>query len=89
MVVSEVDMDQSEWTMHQTLAWMCWRNEQAVRAFAGERETVVALWKQALDGRYPIRLRAPRFMAPAEAERQLSEAVRSGKLTAYVRPVPH
>ena len=72
-----------ELTAFQVLARICWRTDEAVRMFSGRNAET--LWNNALAGNYPFGLGDPK-VAPAEAERQVTEAMRSGALSYRVGP---
>jgi hypothetical protein len=77
-------------TIHETLAWICWRSKRAVKAFSGEMGAF--RWQDALEGRYPPGLRAPK-VKPREAQDMLLKKLQSGELPAYAnispRPAQH
>lgn len=67
----------------QCLAWMCWRTVEAVTFFGGA--DCEALWHRVRGGEYPTVLGPPGW-DPLDAERQLADAVQSGRLPAYFPP---
>ena len=64
----------------QTLAWMCWRKERAVRAVADGGEAAADRWDAVLRGEYPPGLGKPKHMDPAKALDELNRMIRGGKL---------